>query len=97
MAPEMVKANSTFGGRIKVWSLGIVLFAFLFNCVPYPGKTRYDVKSSIEKTNDENINIKINRVYNKLSDHLVKKIRLASNNGRDKKALEVIKKIFNEE
>ena len=43
------------------------------------------------------INIKINRVYNKLSDHLVNKIRLASNNGRDKKALEVIKKIFNEE
>ncbi len=32
-----------------------------------------------------------------LSDHLVKKIRVASNNGRDKKALEVIKKIFNEE
>ena len=56
-----------------------------------------NIKSSIEKTNDENINIKINRVYNKLSDHLVKKIRLASNNGRDKKALEVIKKIFNEE
>ena len=56
-----------------------------------------NIKPSIEKTNDENINIKINRVYNKLSDHLVKKIRLASNNGRDKKALEVIKKIFNEE
>ena len=56
-----------------------------------------NIKSSIEKTNDENINIKINRVYNKLSDHLVKKIRVASNNGRDKKALEVIKKIFNEE
>lgn len=56
-----------------------------------------NIKPSIEKTNDENINIKINRVYNKLSDHLVKKIRVASNNGRDKKALEVIKKIFNEE
>ncbi len=56
-----------------------------------------NIKPSIEKTSDENINIKINRVYNKLSDHLVKKIRVASNNGRDKKALEVIKKIFNEE
>ena len=43
------------------------------------------------------VNIKINIVYNKLSDHLVKKIRLASNNGRDKKALEGIIKIFNDE
>ncbi len=56
-----------------------------------------NLKSSIENNNDENLNIKMNRIYNKLSDHLVKKIRLASNNGKDKSALEVIKKIFNDE
>ena len=56
-----------------------------------------NLKSSIEDNNDENLNIKMNRIYNKLSDHLVKKIRLASNNGKDKSALEVIKKIFNDE
>ena len=55
------------------------------------------IKSSIEKIDDENLNIKMNRVYNKLSDHLVKKIRLASDNGKDKDALKVIKKIFNDE
>ncbi len=56
-----------------------------------------NLKSSIENNNDENLNIKMNRIYDKLSDHLVKKIRLASNNGKDKSALEVIKKIFNDE
>tara|TARA_B100000614_G_scaffold163174_1_gene145157 strand:+ start:1 stop:828 length:828 start_codon:yes stop_codon:yes gene_type:complete len=56
-----------------------------------------NIKSSIEKIDDENLNIKMNRVYNKLSDHLVKKIRLASDNGKDKDALKVIKKIFNDE
>ena len=55
------------------------------------------IKKKIKILIENNMNIKSNRVYNKLSDHLVKKIRLASNNGRDKKALEVIKKIFNEE
>ena len=56
-----------------------------------------NIKSSIEKIDDETLNIKMNRVYNKLSDHLVKKIRLASDNGKDKDALKVIKKIFNDE
>ena len=56
-----------------------------------------NIKSSIEKIDDENLNIKMNGVYNKLSDHLVKKIRLASDNGKDKDALKVIKKIFNDE
>ena len=55
------------------------------------------LKSSIESNGDKTLDIKMNRVYNKLSDHLVKKIRLASNNGKDKEALEVIKRIFNDE
>ena len=55
------------------------------------------LKSSIENNGDKTLDIKMNRVYNKLSDHLVKKIRLASNNGKDKEALEVIKRIFNDE
>ena len=56
-----------------------------------------NMKSSLSNKEDENINIKMNRVYNKLSDHLVKKIRIASDNGKDKSALEIIKKIFNDE
>ena len=55
------------------------------------------MKSSLSNKEDENINIKMNRVYNKLSDHLVKKIRIASDNGKDKSALKIIKKIFNDE
>ena len=55
------------------------------------------LKSSLENIDDENLKIKMNRVYSKLSDHLVKKIRHASNNGKDKDALKVIKKIFNDE
>ena len=56
-----------------------------------------NMKSSLSNKEDENINIKMNRVYNKLSNHLVKKIRIASDNGKDKSALEIIKKIFNDE
>lgn len=56
-----------------------------------------NMKSSLSNKEDENINIKMNRVYNKLSDHLVKKIRIASDNGKDKNALKIIKKIFNDE
>ena len=55
------------------------------------------LKSSLENIDDESLKIKMNRVYSKLSDHLVKKIRLASDNGKDKDALKVIKKIFNDE
>ena len=50
-----------------------------------------------DNNDSENLNNQLNKVYDKLSNHLVKKIRLASNNGKDKSALEVIKKIFNDE
>ena len=50
-----------------------------------------------DNNDSKNLNNQLNKVYDKLSNHLVKKIRLASNNGKDKSALEVIKKIFNDE
>ena len=43
------------------------------------------------------LGIKMNKVYSKLSDHLVRKIRVASNNGKDKNALKIIKKIFEDD
>ena len=52
---------------------------------------------SSDNSESENLKIQLNKVYDKLSNHLVKKIRLASNNGKDKSALEIIKKIFNDE
>ena len=45
------------------------------------------LKSSLENIDDESLKIKMNRVYSKLSDHLVKKIRLASDNGKIKMLL----------
>ncbi len=52
---------------------------------------------SSDNSESEKLKIQLNKVYDKLSNHLVKKIRLASNNGKDKSALEIIKKIFNDE
>ena len=43
------------------------------------------------------MDVNMNKVYSKLSDHLVRRIRIASKNGKDKNALDIIKKIFNEE
>ena len=42
----------------------------------------------------KSFNNQINKIYNKFSDNLVKKIKLASNNGKDKKAIDIINKIF---
>jgi hypothetical protein len=39
----------------------------------------------------------MNNIYSKLSDHLVRKIRVASKNGKDKNALKIIKKIFEDD
>ena len=43
---------------------------------------------------NELINKKLNEVYNKFTNSLVKKIRKASNNGKDEKAIKVINQIF---
>ena len=55
--------------------------------------------SLVSKEEDKKIDlgIKMNKVYSKLSDHLVRKIRVASNNGKDKNALKIIKKIFEDD
>ena len=38
-----------------------------------------------------------NKIHTKISDFLIKKIKDASKNGKDKNALKIIKKIFNYE
>ena len=40
------------------------------------------------------INEKLNKIYNKFTNSLVKKIRKASNNGKDEKAIKDINQIF---
>jgi len=52
---------------------------------------------SIDSVDDIEMDVNMNKVYSKLSDHLVRRIRIASKNGKDKNALDIIKKIFNEE
>jgi|TARA_B110000438_G_scaffold55972_1_gene56030 glutamyl-tRNA reductase len=42
----------------------------------------------------KNFNNQIHKIYDKFSDNLVKKIKLASNNGKDEKAIDIINKIF---
>ena len=50
----------------------------------------------IENKTDD-LDVQMNNIYNKLSDHLVRKIRVASKNGKDKNALKIIKKIFEDD
>ena len=47
-----------------------------------------------EERNGEELNSHLNKVYDKFSSNLVKKIKKASNNGKDEKAIEVINQIF---
>ena len=47
-----------------------------------------------EERNGEELNFHLNKVYDKFSSNLVKKIKKASNNGKDEKAIEVINQIF---
>ena len=47
--------------------------------------------------NSSDISSKLTKVYDKFSDNLVKKIKKASDNGKDEKALEVINQIFLDE
>tara|TARA_B100001109_G_scaffold194570_1_gene161145 strand:- start:157 stop:1443 length:1287 start_codon:yes stop_codon:yes gene_type:complete len=52
-------------------------------------------KCKCDDIEDSNlINKKLNKVYNKFTNSLVKKIRKASNNGKDEKAIKVINEIF---
>ena len=47
-----------------------------------------------DQKNGEGLNSYLNKVYDKFSSNLVKKIKKASNNGKDEKAIEIINQIF---
>ena len=47
-----------------------------------------------ENKNEDDFNSHLNKVYDKFSNNLVKKIKRASNNGKDEKAIEIINQIF---
>ena len=51
-----------------------------------------DCNSNI--VNSDEFNAKLNKIYEKFSDNLVRKIKEASNNGKDEKAIEIINQIF---
>ena len=47
-----------------------------------------------ENKNGDDFNSHLNKVYDKFSNNLVKKIKRASNNGKEEKAIEIINQIF---
>ena len=47
-----------------------------------------------DQKNGDDLNSHLNKVYDKFSSNLVKKIKKASNNGKDEKAIEIINQIF---
>ena len=58
-----------------------------------------DTISSIEnfsynEKNNDDLNSHLHKVYDKFSSNLVKKIKKASNNGKDEKAIDIINQIF---
>jgi glutamyl-tRNA reductase len=55
-----------------------------------------DSSDKLENKTDD-LDVQMNNIYSKLSDHLVRKIRVASKNGKDKNALKIIKKIFEDD
>ena len=60
----------------------------------YPKKTNGIAISNNGKSPKEKSNF--DKIHSKLSDHLVRRIRIASNDGKDKNALNILKKIFDE-
>ncbi len=58
-----------------------------------------NVNSSSSETDtslfdSDGFNDRLNKAYEKFSDNLVRKIKQASNNGKDEKAISVINQIF---
>ena len=47
-----------------------------------------------EQKNGDDLNSHLSKVYDKFSNNLVKKIKKASNNGKDERAIEIINQIF---
>ena len=51
-------------------------------------------KSDTDLFDSDGFNKRLDKVYEKFSDNLVRKIKQASNNGKDEKAISVINQIF---
>ena len=56
-----------------------------------------NIKSLSENTTSKDLSLKLSKAYDKFSDNLVKKIKKASDNGKDEKAIEIINQIFLDE
>ena len=60
-------------------------------------ETISNIKSLSKHATNKDLNSKLSKVYDKFSDNLVKKIKKASDNGKDEKAIEIINQIFLDE
>jgi len=59
-------------------------------------KEKINGNKHMNNTKSQKVKSDFDKIHSKLSDHLVRRIRIASNNGKDKNALNIIKKIFDE-
>ena len=57
-------------------------------------ETISNIKSLSESATSKDLSLKLSKAYDKFSDNLVKKIKKASDNGKDEKAIEIINQIF---
>ena len=60
-------------------------------------ETISNIKSLSENATGKDLSLKLSKAYDKFSDNLVKKIKKASDNGKDEKAIEIINQIFLDE
>ena len=60
-------------------------------------ETISNIKSLSEGATSKDLSLKLSKAYDKFSDKLVKKIKKASDNGKDEKAIEIINQIFLDE
>ena len=60
-------------------------------------ETISNIKSLSKHATNKDLSLKLSKVYDKFSDNLVKKIKKASDNGKDEKAIEIINQIFLDE
>ena len=60
-------------------------------------ETISNIKSLSESATSKDLSLKLSKAYDKFSDNLVKKIKNASDNGKDEKAIEIINQIFLDE
>ena len=60
-------------------------------------ETISNIKSLSENATSKDLSLKLSKAYDKFSDNLVKKIKKASDNGKDEKAIKIINQIFLDE